>query len=226
MSENWKLSPSDLTFLWDECKRCFYLKVRHNFRRPAAAFPKIFGKIDLLMKDIYLGQSTKKISPDLPEGKSILSGSWVTSQPFGLDTHKNSAYISGIFDTLVQFNDGTYGIVDFKTTKPSPGQVAFYSRQLHAYAYALEHPAPGKLSRAPIEKLGLLCFDPTTMLENPTAILNLGGPAIWVECPLDKSGFEKFIEEVLTLLELPQPPEANPECPFCAYREAARTTNY
>jgi hypothetical protein len=72
--ENWKLSPSDLTFLWDECPRCFYLKVKHNFRRPAMAFPKIFSRIDLLMKDVYLGNSTKKISPALPEGKVLMTG--------------------------------------------------------------------------------------------------------------------------------------------------------
>jgi hypothetical protein len=226
MLENWKLSPSDLTFLWDECKRCFYLKIRHNLKRPAAPFPKIFGTIDLLMKDIYIGKSTKMISADLPEGKSIMSGRWVTSEPCGFDSHKNTCYVSGIFDTLVHFDNDSYGIVDFKTTKPSPGQVPFYSRQLHAYAYALENPAPGKLSFKPIDRLGLLCFDPSGMHEDPPTILSLKGPATWVEIPLNKEGFNNFMDEVLTLLELPSAPAANPDCPFCAYREAARTTNF
>ena len=226
MSENWKLSPSDLTFLWDECKRCFYLKVRHNFRRPSAPFPKVFGTIDLLMKDIYLGGSTKKISAELPEGKSIMSGRWVTSEPCNFGDHENTAYLSGIFDTLVMFDDGTYGIVDFKTTKPSPGQVDFYSRQLHAYAYALEHPAPGKLSYNPISRLGLLCFDPSKMDEAPAGTLSLSGPATWVEIPLNTAGFESFMGEVLTLLEQPQIPDANPDCSFCAYRDSARTTDF
>ena len=226
MAENWKLSPSDLTFQWDECKRCFYLKVRHNFKRPAAPFPRIFGTIDLLMKDIYLGQSTQRLSAELPEGTAILSGRWVTSQPFGSESHANTCYISGIFDTLVQFDSGAYGIVDFKTTKPAPSHVPFYSRQLHAYAFALEHPAPGKLAYSPIERLGLLCFDPSSMREDPPSMLNLGGPATWVECPLDKAGFEMLLEDVLTLLEQPQPPDANPECTFCAYREATRATDF
>ena len=226
MSENWKLSPSDLTFLWDECKRCFYLKVRHNFKRPAAPFPKIFGTIDLLMKDIYLGRSTKKISADLPDGRSIMSGRWVTSAPFGQESHTNTCYIQGIFDTLVQFDDGTFGIVDFKTTKPNDSHIPFYSRQLQAYAFALENPAPGKLHFKPVEKLGLLCFSPEKMREDPEAVLNLHGPSVWVECPVNREGFVSFIDEVLTLLELPEPPEANPECPFCAYRASARTTDF
>ena len=226
MAENWKVSPSDLTFLWDECKRCFYLKTRHNFRRPAAPFPKIFGTIDLLMKAIYLDQPTKKISPDLPDGKAILSGRWVTSEPFNAGTHRNTIFISGIFDTLVQFDDGAYGIVDFKTTRPAPGHIPFYSRQLHAYAYALENPEVGKLHFQPVERLGLLCFDPSNMFEDPPAILNLSGQASWVECPLDKEGFLNFLEEVLTLLEQPEAPDASPDCSFCAYRESTRATGF
>ncbi len=224
MSENWKLSPSDLTFLWDECKRCFYLKVRHNFRRPASPFPKIFGTIDLLMKDIYLGESTRKMTSLLPEGKAIMSGKWVTSEPFYGSGHTNSCFISGIFDTLVKFDDGTFGIVDFKTTTPADHHVEFYGRQLHAYAYALEHAAPGKLSFSPITRLGLLCFNPSAMAEEPQARLNLNGPISWVEIPLNMAGFENFLDEVLTLLELLEPPEATNECSFCTYRDAARNT--
>ncbi len=41
-----KLSPSDLTFLWDECPRCFYLKVTGRLSRPSTAFPSIFSSID------------------------------------------------------------------------------------------------------------------------------------------------------------------------------------
>lgn len=37
---NFKLSPSDLTFMWDECKH-FYLKAVHGFNRPSAPFPTI-----------------------------------------------------------------------------------------------------------------------------------------------------------------------------------------
>ena len=35
-----------------------------------------------------------------------------------------------------------------------------YSRQLHAYAYTLEHPAPDKLALSPVTELGLLYFYP------------------------------------------------------------------
>lgn len=224
--QNWTISPSDLTFLWDECKRCFYLKNRQGFRRPASAFPKIFGTIDLLMKDIYLNQSTKKMAAELPEGKAIMSGRWVTSEPISLPEFSNTCSIRGIFDTLVQFEDGSYGVIDFKTTKVNEAHIAFYSRQLQAYAYALEHPAPGKTGFAPISRLGLLCFDPSSMEENQPAHLSLNGPATWIECSVDEPAFLGLIENVLQLLSLPEPPPPNPDCSFCDYREAARNTGF
>lgn len=223
--QNWKISPSDLTFLWDECPRCFYLKVRHNFRRPGLPFPKIFSKIDLLMKDIYLGQSTQKISPALPPGKTIMSGRWVTSAPIPAADGQNSGYLQGIFDTVVQFEDGSYGVVDFKTSEAREEHVEFYGRQLSAYAYALEHPAPGKLHFSPVSKLGLLYFEPQDMLETSPNGLSLNGPARWVEIPIDEARFAAFMQTVLALLGLPEPPPASPECAFCAYREAARNTS-
>jgi hypothetical protein len=224
--ENWKLSPSDLTFLWDECPRCFYLKVRHNFKRPAMPFPKIFSRIDLLMKDIYLGHSTKKISPELPEGKILMTGRWVTSEPIPAADGLNACYIQGIFDTVVQFEDGSYGVVDFKTSEAKEEHIIFYGRQLQAYAFALAHPAPGKLQLSPVSKLGLLYFEPQHLDEVPPDGLSLIGPTKWVEIPQDENAFLDFIRLVSDLLSQPQPPAANPDCAFCAYREEARNTAF
>lgn len=178
------------------------------------------------MKDIYLEHSTKKISPELPEGKTIMTGRWVTSEPIPSRDGKNSAYIRGIFDTVVRFDDGTYGVVDFKTSEAKKEHIGFYGRQLQAYAYALEHPAPGKLHLSPVSRLGLLYFEPNAMLENSADKLDLRGATKWVEIEQNESAFLAFIQEVLTLLSQPEPPKANPKCGFCAYRDAARNTEF
>lgn len=71
----WKLSPSDLTFLWYECKRCFYLKVKERFNRPWTPFPSIFGRIAYLTQAYYQGKHPSAISERLlPELSS--SGSY------------------------------------------------------------------------------------------------------------------------------------------------------
>jgi len=218
----WKISPSDLTFLWDECPRCFYLKVVNGFNRPFTAFPKIFNRIDKLMKDFFEGKATREISPDLPDGRVKFGEKWVTSARMPNPSHPTGCFIKGKFDTLVQFNDGSYGIVDFKTSEAKPEHVAFYSRQLHAYAYALENPAPGALALSPITRLGLLCVEPVDMDRTSRGQIAYLGNITWLECPKDERGFLDFIGGVLAVLERPAPPESNPKCVWCQYREAAR----
>ena len=52
------------------------------------------------------------------------------------------------------------------------------------------------------------------------------GEVTWAEIPKDEPGFLAFLEEVMTVLENPQPPQGNPECKFCQYREDARKIGY
>ncbi len=42
---NYKLSPSDLTFAYEGCKRCFYQRVVNNIAQPSIPLPSIFSKI-------------------------------------------------------------------------------------------------------------------------------------------------------------------------------------
>jgi PD-(D/E)XK nuclease superfamily len=218
----WKLSPSDLTFLWDECPRCFYLKVVHGFPRPSTAFPRIFSRIDQLMKDFFAGMPTVILSDTLPEGVIRFADRWVVSHPIHLPGHTHSAYIKGRFDSVIEFADGSFGIVDFKTSEPRPEHVAFYSRQLHAYAYALENPAEKALHLAPVSRLGLLCVEPMTMSGDWIDRLAYVGEVTWLDCPKDEAGFLSFIDGVLTVLENPLPPPSAESCTFCQYRDQAR----
>ena len=221
----YKISPSDLTFLWDECKRCFYLKVKYDFRRPAAPFPKIFGDLDRQMKEYCYEKPLSALAPELGEGKVIMAEKWVQSEPIRLsETGVVSAYITGKFDTAVQFaSDNSYGIIDFKTSKAKLEHVGFYSRQLRAYAYALEHPAPGKLRLSPITRLGLLVFEPSSLSGEDDSIF-YHGKLIWQEITLDDVAFLGFLDEVFSLLAQPIIPDAGVECAYCAYREQARHT--
>jgi hypothetical protein len=226
MINNYKLSPSDLTFLWDECQRCFYLKVVRNFNRPGMPFPKIFTRIDRLMKDFFYQLPANEISPQLPPGQVAFSDKWVYSAPITFPHRSASCHIRGIFDTVLQFDDQSYAVVDFKTTQPKAEHIEFYSRQLHAYSYALENPHPGKLSLHPVKTLGLLCVEPVEMNRTPQGNLAYEGQVTWLDCPKDEGSFLAFIDLVLAVLDQPQPPPASPNCSFCSYREAARQTGY
>lgn len=220
---NWRLSPSDFAFLWEECKRCFYLKLARQFERPRTPMPKIFIKIDSMMKGHFAGKNTIYITPELPPGVVDLGERWVQSKPIEVPGHTSTCFIRGKFDTVVKFEDGSYGVIDFKTSESKSEHVPLYGRQLHAYSYALENAAPGALSLSPVSRLGLLCVEPAQMVNLNGSYAYKGEPA-WIEVPKDNGSFMEFLGRVLDVLEQPEPPGGSATCPWCQYRDTARRT--
>ena len=210
--KEFKLSPSDFSFLWEECKCCFYLKVSRGFDRPRTAFPKIFGTIDAAMTACYDGMRTEAISSRMPRGIVRFGQKWVRSHPIDVGLGSPTCYIAGRFDSVAEFDDGTYGVIDFKTSGARGDQLALYGRQLHAYAYALEHPAPGQLALAPISRLGLLVFEPGSFVHLPGETANLVGKLTWIDMPRDDAAFLNFLRQVVSLLSQPAPPEPASDC--------------
>jgi hypothetical protein len=90
--------------------------------------PSIFIKIDGLMKTYFDGKMTSDFTPYLPPGVIVHGDKTVHSRPIRLAGHSMECYLTGRLDSLVQFTDGSYGIVDFKTSTPKPAHLAFYGR--------------------------------------------------------------------------------------------------
>jgi len=223
-ARNWILNPSDFAFLWEECRRCFYLKVADNFPRPKLLLPKIFKIIDTHMKEFYAGKPTRDTMPFLPPGVVVAGADWVRSVPLAVPGHTSTCAIRGRVDSVLRFDDGSYGVIDFKTSGTTRRQTELYSRQLHAYAVALENAASKSLSLAPVTKLGLVVFEPDTFSGGSNGPACLSGPVNWVEILRDDSGFFAFLKEVLDILTLPTPPDASPACEWCRYRDTSRRT--
>jgi hypothetical protein len=222
---SWVLNPSDFAFLWEECKRCFYLKVREGFRRPSAAMPKIFTVIDSEMKGFFQGKRTEQLLPFLPPGIVDSSISWVRSKPLQLAGHNSAIVIRGKIDTLVRFDDNSYGVIDFKTSARRADQVPLYGRQLHAYATALEQAAQGHVNLSPIRSLGLLVYEPQKFAQTAITEASLTGGLSWIPVERDNRSFAAFLAQILDLLENPVPPAAD-DCEWCRYREASRQNKF
>lgn len=214
---NYRLSPSDLTFSYEGCKRCFYLKVVNGIAQPSMPLPSIFSKIASLLKNHYDGKHTSELHAALPPGTVSYGEKNVRSGIIQLPNHKATCYISGRFDIVVSFDDGTYGVIDFKTSNPESESANLYSRQLHAYAYALEHPATNALALSPVTKLGLLYFYPESVNQQSIERLSYEAEIAWIEIRKDEEDFLEFIDEVLNVLELPEAPECSPNCQWCGY---------
>lgn len=130
MANVWKLSPSDFAFLWEECRRCFYLKVARGFQRPRSIMPKIFTNIDSQMKQFFAGKRTEKILPRLPAGVVEYGDKWVESIPFKPDSQCSKCFIRGKVDTILKLDDGSYAVIDFKTAETRSEHIPLYARQL------------------------------------------------------------------------------------------------
>ena len=213
----YKISPSDLTFAWDGCKRCFYLKAKYNigYKGP---FPGMFGRMGNLTSSFYHDKPANEISPDLPAGKVKYREGWVKSNPIDFPGTESQCVIKGRFDAVVAFEDGSYGVIDYKTSDASDEQASFYSRQLSAYAYALENPAPGALALAPITRLGLFIITPERFERLPNGELAFVNRATWMEIPRDEGAFLALLREVVALLDKPTPPAPADDCGLCNYR--------
>ena len=221
---NYRLSPSDLTFAYEGCKRCFYQKVVNNIVQPSIPLPSIFSQIASLLKNHYDGKHTGELHLNLPLGTVSYGEKYVRSQLIELPNHNSTCFISGRFDIVISFDNGSYGVIDFKTSNPSSESASLYSRQLHAYAYALEHPATNALSLSPVTKLGLLYFYPDNINQQSIDRLNYGAEIVWVEVEKDEQVFLNFIDEVLDVLELPEAPEHSPNCQWCNYISKLNST--
>lgn len=223
-SRSIKLAPSDFGFLWNECRRCFYLKVALGHQRPRGVMPSIFTAIDLQMKNFFEGKRTEEFG--LPPGRIAYSGKWVESRPIGLPNREVRVHVRGPFDTVLAFDDGTHAVVDFKTSHQKPDNVTKYARQLHAYAYALEHPAPGKFALSKVKRLGLLVYEPKKFQAWPSSRAVLNGTLQWQEILLDMPGFLSFLGEVAEIIEAPEPPAASAACGWCAFRQSVRRHDF
>jgi hypothetical protein len=217
----YKLSPSDLTFAWDGCKFCYYMKVKHNIA-VQGTFPSIFGKMGNLTSGFYLGKPASEISKTLPSGVVKYREKFVRSTPISAPGARSQCYIKGRFDAVIEFDDGTYGIVDYKTSDAKDEQAAFYNRQLSAYAYALENPAPGALGLSPINRLGLYIITPESYERTPAGEMIFVNQTTWMDVPRDDGAFLSLIREVLELLDSPTPPAPSETCGVCSYRASMK----
>jgi CRISPR/Cas system-associated exonuclease Cas4 (RecB family) len=214
----YKLSPSDFAYLYEECKLCYYLKVKHAIYQPSMPMPGVFSAINTRIQGNLVGKNLKTLSKNLPDGEVVVQEGWVDS----VLVPGTSVYIKGKYDLLVKNSDGTHTLVDLKISQSVEGKIDKYKTQLTAYKFALENPKTGK----PIKttKLGLLIFYPDTVsFENDIARLDF--PPKWLEVPIDEEGFFTFMKDVDKLLAGPMPAESA-TCKWCQYRHVGETLSH
>ena len=217
----WALDASDFLQLWDDCQRCFYLKVARGFPRPRAT-PSPDSPVTPLTIDWHCRHSDSLVA-DMPAGILELGELRAESEP--IDVHLPDAVrhcrLLGKIDTVLRLNDGGHALVSVEVGKPLIEPAA---RLLHAMASALEHAANGSSRLGPIRRLGILAFAPRTLAREAEGRAILTGSLRWIEVPRDDGAFFGFLAEVISVLDAPEPPGGAPMCQWCVYRDASRRT--
>ena len=90
----YKLSPSDFAFLYEECKLCYYLKIRHDIKHPQMPFPGVFSTMNTKLQTPMVGKTLKTISKKLPEGVVERQEGFVQSKLI----HETKVFINGKYD--------------------------------------------------------------------------------------------------------------------------------
>ena len=207
----YKLSPSDFAYLYEECKFCYYQKIKHGIYQPSMPMPGVFTAINTRIQGTLVDKNLRELSTDLPDGIVESQEGFVESK----NVPGTDVFIKGKYDLLVYQPDNTYMLVDLKISQPHEDKIDKYQTQLAAYQYALEHPAQGKPIN--ITKIGLLIFYPDSIsFKSGKAFLEF--PPNWLEVPIDKEGFLVFVKEVDKLLAGPNPAEGK-DCKWCIYRK-------
>jgi len=210
MPQIYKLSPSDFAYLWEECKFCYYQKIKNGITY-GGIFPAMFGKINGLLQDSIMGKNISDIIPQLPSGIVTVQEGFLKSKIIPGTT----VYLSGRFDILTELADGSFALIDFKITTPDDERILKkYKSQLHAYKYALENPAQGNPIK--ISKMGAVSIHPDEMkLVNGKIQFSATPTYHSVEKNMDE--FKSLMKEISDFLNGPLPPEGQ-NCPLCGYR--------
>jgi hypothetical protein len=178
--------------------------------------PGIFSKIASLCDSFGHQKRCEEIHPAMPPGLIKFGEEWIQSEVIRTGDGPG-IFVKGRFDILAALDDGTFGVFDFKTGAPNEDKVEIYTNQLRAYAYALEHAAPGELAHRPISKLGLVFFTPEDITSRAAAKVALETSITWLPIEPNESAFIAYITEVERLLVREAPkPQLCESCAHCA----------
>ena len=214
----YRISPTDLVYLWNQCRFCFTDVVKNGLQLPRSFSPHFTSAdravrtalADLEIVDCGVG----------PRFRIIAQGLWVESQPIPFPEHGLSLSFFGQLDALVVTEHDEVFVVDYKTTTLDDTALSKFRRQLSCYVTAIERPKAASHSLPKyVDGMALLIFDPATFALNPkTKNCGLYGRTRWLELPRRDDLFDAFLTTVAATLAAPEPPQSLASCGICRLR--------
>jgi len=212
-------SPSELDYK-PKCKRCFYLLKKYKLSLGDFP-PPVFSSFDVVQKDYFLNKNTSDVTDQLPSGKFLtdLPGRITSSD---LKDNKGRSYsLFGAPDLVVQFDQGGYGIIDFKTTNLSETKSDNYKFQLEAYAQIFANPGATKSKvtpkLVPVTHMGIAQFFPEKIFSHTKDECDLKLKMLYSPQPRIEKEFNNLITNLIDLLEETEIPKHDENCKYCKF---------
>ncbi len=135
------LSNSTLS-IYRECRRCFWLHMNQNVKRPRGIFPSLPSGMDLILKDYFNKYRVKGEIPPLISGRVKGRLADISLNLNFLD-RDNDLKITGRLDDCLVMDSNIYIPLDHKTRGRLPGDpnysYKYYKRQMDTYALLLKN---------------------------------------------------------------------------------------
>ena len=206
------------------CPRCAWVRL-HVKNLPYQSFPGIFSSIDRYNKLIVHNHFDREghAPPWLAElgeaGEYLEPPHWSS---FKTLDHETGITLRGEADGIFKMADGSYVIVDYKTSRYTPAQQGMfknYEVQLNAYALIAE-----RLKISPVSKLALVYMEPATDTEaaqEPGLVDSrgfvMGFRAKVVEVELRQADLlPPLLRKAQSIWQMETPPAGGRDCKDCA----------
>jgi len=172
-----------------------------------------------MQEKYFADKSCADIAPVLPAGRVADLGGWVKSTFITVNGQPTKYAIRGKYDLLIEFSDGSFGIIDCKFQAKDSDKTELYQPQLEAYAFALENPATGAPKQVSV--MGLLVW---SLLE-PAGDVNKGfGLKLkhtWRPIERNPAALGERLTDFITVVSGPMP-AAKDNCDMCNYLNQRR----
>ena len=216
------LAPSELDYKPKKCPRCFYLEKNKKIS-PKDFPPPVFSRFDVVQQAYYKDKNTSDLTAQLPSGKILnkdeLPGRVVSEI---LTDNKGRKFIlGGRPDIVIKFDQGGYGIIDFKTTKISEDKSENYKHQLEAYAQIFSKPGSTKSKKTPflnpITHMGILQFDPSDIQSHNENNCDMRMNISFSSLKRDEEEFFKNITQIIDIISQSEIPDFTEDCNDCLF---------
>jgi hypothetical protein len=176
--------------------------------------PGMVGVITELQEAQYREALSSQFSSSLPSGRVHSTSGWVESSPLVVNGAATNFCIRGKYDFLMEYDDGTWGIIDTKFTGKLGEKTGFYSPQIEAYAFALENPHRGHPK--PVRTVGLMVWAPSKIVGSHSTGFQMALNHEYQPALRDPNSFATLLNEVMALID-GEMPSAHDGCPYCTW---------